>query len=90
VRYCSRKCQSAAGTGQGEADWPRTGPYRVGWAVGKLAGLCCGLNREAGAGQACGFHGRFRRDSQIGSGSTDLILGGFHRGMITDYPAQPG
>jgi hypothetical protein len=26
----------------------------VGWAVGKLAGLCCGLNREAGAGQAWG------------------------------------
>jgi hypothetical protein len=30
------------------------------------------------------------RDSQIGTGSTDLILGGFHRGMLSgDNAWQP-
>ena len=42
-------------------------------------GVTFGLKLPTGNYTAYGFD----RDSQIGSGSTDLILGGFHRGMIS-------
>jgi hypothetical protein len=42
-------------------------------------GVFFGLKLPTGNYTAYGFD----RDSQIGTGSTDLILGGFHRGMIT-------
>jgi hypothetical protein len=42
-------------------------------------GLTFGLKVPTGTYTAYGLD----RDSQIGSGSTDLILGGFHRGMLT-------
>jgi len=42
-------------------------------------GLLFGFKLPTGAYKATGFD----RDSQIGTGSTDLMLGGFHRGMIT-------
>ena len=42
-------------------------------------GVIFGLKLPTGNYTAYGFD----RDSQIGTGSTDLILGGFHRGMIT-------
>jgi hypothetical protein len=42
-------------------------------------GVTFGLKFPTGTYTAYGFD----RDTQIGSGSTDLLLGGFHRGMIT-------
>ena len=42
-------------------------------------GVIFGLKLPTGNYTAYGFD----RDTQIGSGSTDLILGGFHRGMIS-------
>jgi len=42
-------------------------------------GVVFGLKLPTGAYTAPGFD----RDNQIGSGSTDLILGAFHRGMLT-------
>jgi hypothetical protein len=42
-------------------------------------GVIFGLKLPTGPYTAFGFD----RDTQIGSGSTDLILGGFHRGMLT-------
>jgi hypothetical protein len=42
-------------------------------------GLIFGLKLPTGPYDAFGFD----RDTQIGSGSTDLILGGFHRGLLT-------
>ncbi len=42
-------------------------------------GVIFGLKLPTGTYTAGGLD----RDTQIGSGSTDLILGGFHRGMIT-------
>lgn len=42
-------------------------------------GVMFGLKLPTGTYTAPGFD----RDTQIGSGSTDLILGAFHRGMIT-------
>ena len=42
-------------------------------------GVIFGLKLPSGTYTAPGFD----RDTQIGSGSTDLILGGFHRGLIT-------
>ncbi len=42
-------------------------------------GIIFGLKLPTGTYTAPGFD----RDTQIGTGSTDLILGGFHRGMIT-------
>jgi hypothetical protein len=42
-------------------------------------GVTFGLKLPTGTYTAFGFD----RDTQIGTGSTDLILGGFHRGMLT-------
>jgi hypothetical protein len=42
-------------------------------------GVIFGLKLPTGPDNAFGFD----RDTQIGSGSTDLILGGFHRGLLT-------
>jgi hypothetical protein len=42
-------------------------------------GILFGLKFPTGTFTAPGFD----RDTQIGSGSTDLILGGFHRGLLT-------
>jgi hypothetical protein len=42
-------------------------------------GITFGLKLPTGTYTAYGFD----RDSQIGSGSTDLLLGGFHRGLLT-------
>ena len=42
-------------------------------------GITFGLKLPTGTYTAYGFD----RDTQIGSGSTDLLLGGFHRGMLT-------
>jgi hypothetical protein len=42
-------------------------------------GVIFGLKLPTGPDNAFGLD----RDSQIGSGSTDLILGGFHRGLLT-------
>jgi len=42
-------------------------------------GITFGLKLPTGTYTAYGLD----RDSQIGSGSTDLLLGGFHRGMLT-------
>jgi hypothetical protein len=42
-------------------------------------GLIFGLKLPTGNFTAKGFD----RDTQLGTGSTDLILGGFHRGLIT-------
>lgn len=42
-------------------------------------GVIFGLKLPTGPYTAFGFD----RDTQIGSGSTDLILGGFHRGLLT-------
>ena len=42
-------------------------------------GVIFGLKLPSGTYTAPGFD----RDTQIGSGSTDLILGGFHRGLLT-------
>jgi hypothetical protein len=42
-------------------------------------GVIFGVKLPSGTYTAPGFD----RDTQIGSGSTDLILGGFHRGLIT-------
>ena len=51
----------------------------TGFSQDLSSGLLFGLKLPTGTYKAIGFD----RDSQIGTGSTDLMLGGFHRGMIT-------
>jgi hypothetical protein len=57
----------------------------------EIMGMYTGFSKDLSSGLLFGFklptgtytaHG-FDRDTQIGTGSTDLMLGGFHRGMIT-------
>lgn len=55
-----------------------TGRY-TGFSDDMSKGLIFGLKLPSGDWKAAGFD----RDTQIGTGSTDLILGGFWRGMIT-------
>jgi hypothetical protein len=55
-----------------------TGMY-TGFFSDMSTGVIFGLKLPTGVYTANGFD----RDTQIGSGSTDLILGAFHRGMIT-------
>ena len=55
-----------------------TGMY-TGLSKDMSKGLIFGLKLPTGPWKADGFD----RDTQIGTGSTDLILGGFWRGMIT-------
>jgi hypothetical protein len=51
----------------------------TGFAADMSTGIIFGLKLPTGTFTATGLD----RDTQIGSGSTDLILGAFHRGMIT-------
>lgn len=51
----------------------------AGFASDMSTGIIFGLKLPTGTFTAPNFD----RDTQIGSGSTDLILGAFHRGMIT-------
>ncbi|HVO93726.1 MAG TPA: hypothetical protein VMT22_12840 [Terriglobales bacterium] len=51
----------------------------TGFASDMSLGLMFGLKLPTGTFMATGFD----RDSQIGTGSTDLMIGGFKRGMIT-------
>jgi hypothetical protein len=60
------------------ADMEIMGMY-TGFFKDMSTGLIFGLKLPTGNYTAPGFD----RDTQLGSGSTDLILGGFHRGMIT-------
>lgn len=60
------------------ADLQITGVY-TGFSRDLSTGLIFGLKLPTGNFAAKGFD----RDTQLGSGSTDLILGVFHRGMIT-------
>jgi hypothetical protein len=60
------------------ADAEIMGMY-TGFSKDMSTGLIFGVKLPTGNYTAPGFD----RDTQLGSGSTDLILGGFHRGMIT-------
>ncbi len=60
------------------ADLEVMGMY-TGFSKDLSTGVTFGLKLPTGNYTANGFD----RDTQIGTGSTDLILGGFHRGMIT-------
>jgi hypothetical protein len=51
----------------------------TGFSKDMSTGLIFGLKLPTGNFTAKGFD----RDTQLGTGSTDLILGGFHRGLIT-------
>ncbi|HZV20621.1 MAG TPA: hypothetical protein VE986_03660 [Hyphomicrobiales bacterium] len=51
----------------------------TGFSKDMSTGVMFGLKLPTGNYTAPGFD----RDTQIGTGSTDLLLGGFHRGMIT-------
>jgi hypothetical protein len=51
----------------------------TGFSTDMSTGLVFGLKLPTGN---CTAHG-FDRDADLGSGSTDLILGGFHRAMLT-------
>jgi len=51
----------------------------TGFAKDLSTGLIFGVKFPSGNYTAPGFD----RDNQIGSGSTDLIIGGFHRGLLT-------
>jgi hypothetical protein len=59
-------------------DMEITGMY-TGFFQDMSTGVTFGLKLPTGLYTAFGMD----RDSQIGTGSTDLILGGFHRGMLT-------
>jgi hypothetical protein len=60
------------------ADMEITGMY-TGFSQDMSTGLIFGLKLPTGNYTAPGFD----RDTQLGTGSTDLIVGGFHRAMIT-------
>ena len=51
----------------------------TGFFTDMSTGLIFGVKLPTGTYSAPGLD----RDTQIGSGSTDLLLGGFHRGMLT-------
>ena len=51
----------------------------TGFSKDMSTGLIFGLKLPSGTYTASGLD----RDTQIGSGSTDLILGAYHRGLIT-------
>jgi len=51
----------------------------TGFSKDQSTGLVFGVKFATGSYTAVGFD----RDTQVGTGSTDLILGGFHRGLIT-------
>jgi len=55
-----------------------TGMY-TGFSKDMSTGIIFGLKLPSGTYTAPGFD----RDTQIGSGSTDLILGAYHRGLLT-------
>jgi hypothetical protein len=68
--------------------WDAPGDLRVhalytGFAADLSSGLDFGLKLPTGNFTENDANGDIDRDSEIGTGSTDLLLGGFHRGNLT-------
>jgi hypothetical protein len=69
-------------------NWSQLGDIRLkaiytGFAADLSSGLTLGLKLPTGSYNHTESLGGIDRDTQIGSGSTDILLGGFHRGNLT-------
>jgi len=69
--------------------WGSLGDLRVegiytGFAADLSTGVTFGFKLPTGNWTYGGAGGNVDRDTQIGSGSTDVLLGGFHRGNLTE------
>jgi hypothetical protein len=68
--------------------WSQLGDIRLkgiytGFSPDLSSGLTFGLKLPTGSYTHNDANGDVDRDSEIGTGSTDLLLGGFHRGSVT-------
>lgn len=71
----------------GDIHWTQLGDIRIkaiytGFADDLSSGLTLGLKLPSGSFSHLDPLGDIDRDTQIGSGSTDLLFGGFHRGNL--------
>ena len=86
VPYWSRRFTKDDGTGAiGTFDHPATGDVRArgvysGFSPDMSTGLTFGLKLPTGDFENVNFD----RDTQIGTGSTDLLLGAYHMGRLSD------
>lgn len=68
--------------------WSQLGDIRLegiytGFSPDLSSGLTFGFKLPTGSFSHNNAYGDVDRDSEIGTGSTDLLLGGFHRGAVT-------
>ena len=78
----------ASGTAQVSQHWSALGDLRLegiytGFSPDLSTGLTFGFKLPTGNHSHNDAYGDVDRDSEIGTGSTDLLLGGFHRGSVT-------
>ena len=78
----------ASGADPVSQHWSSLGDLRVqgiytGFSPDLSTGLTFGFKLPTGNDSHNDAYGDVDRDSQIGTGSTDLLLGGFHRGNVT-------
>ena len=90
VPYVDRHFKAAGNDGSvAAADWGQLGDIRVkgiytGFSPDLSSGVDFGLKLPTGSFSQKDSAVGIDRDTQIGSGSTDLLLGGFHRGSLDD------
>jgi hypothetical protein len=85
VPFANRTFDSAANAGS--VNWSGLGDIRLkgiytGFSEDLSTGLTLGLKLPSGSYSHSDPLGDIDRDTQIGSGSTDLLVGGFHRGHL--------
>jgi hypothetical protein len=93
VPYVSRHFQTTGGASGSDIvslNWSGLGDIRVkgiytGFSPDLSTGVTFGLKLATGDYTHNDSFGDIDRDSEIGTGSTDVLLGGFHRGNLTDH-----
>lgn len=94
VPYDSRVFQTTGGASGNDAvslNWHQMGDIRIkgiytGFSEDLSAGLTFGLKLPSGSSTHNDAYGDIDRDTEIGSGSTDLLLGGFFRHNLQSVP----
>jgi hypothetical protein len=92
--YVRRHFVTAGGAKGGDLvalNWGGVGDIRLqglytGFSADLSSGLTFGVKLPTGSSTHNDAFGDIDRDTEIGSGSTDLLLGGFHRGRFTNAP----
>ena len=78
----------ASGNDRVTLNWWSPGDLRLegiytGFSKDLSTGVSLGLKLPTGSWQHNDVYGDIDRDSEIGTGSTDILIGGFHRGSLT-------